>query len=66
MQPLKETMKTHNIGFDTSSSSTSYTTLVLFVMACQPNHEWILDSRSSHHMVNNKDFFSSLDVCTTQ
>jgi hypothetical protein len=44
---MKETMKTHNIGFDTSSSSTYSTNLVLFVMAFQPNHEWILDSRAS-------------------
>eukprot|EP01018_Ginkgo_biloba_P029521 Gb_22671 [translate_table: standard] len=74
METLNEAMKKHNINLSppsTYSSSSSkgkghalLATSLLAYTSIEP--EWILDSGASHHMVNDKSMFTSLDASSGQ
>jgi hypothetical protein len=52
MQVLEATMKRLNIKLDSSPSSSPSKSRALFVMACAPNIEWILDLETSNIVTN--------------
>jgi len=80
MEALEVAMKKHTIHLDHSSTSTSSSKITLSACGCQAyqsryalnvsssshSHEWLIDSRASYHMVENKAMFSSLNDCNTK
>eukprot|EP00253_Pinus_taeda_P032467 PITA_32467 len=80
MEALEATMKKHNIHLEHSSISTSSLGISLSACGCQASqsgyalnvfssshsHEWLIDSRASYHMTENKAMFSSLNDCNTK
>jgi hypothetical protein len=71
MESLEATMKKHNIGIDSTTTSSSHEHALsasgfsFNTTSISSSDEWLIDFEASYHMDNNKDIFSSLNECNT-
>jgi hypothetical protein len=67
MAALEEAMKNHNIGIDsTSSSSHGHALSASGFSFNKTSDEWLIDYGASYHMAKDKDIFSTLNECNTK
>jgi hypothetical protein len=72
MATLETMMTKHNINIDSTYSSSSHRHALFssgFFFNATSNSssdEFLIDSRASYHMSNNKAIFSSLNECNTK
>jgi hypothetical protein len=72
MVDLEAVMKKHNIGIDSTFSSSSHghalssSGFSFNTTSTSSSDEWLIDSGASYHMAKDRDIFSTLNECNTK